>query len=97
MIDAIASAPSSPSPRTPDREALRDAATAFEAAFLAEMLGHAGVGGTPDSFGGGAGEDAFSSLLTQEHARLLAEKGGLGLADAIEASLAQRYGLPGEG
>lgn len=92
MIDPIAPPTSAQSPRTPDRETLREAATAFEAAFLAEMLGHAGVGSTPDSFGGGAGEDAFASLLTREHARLLAEKGGLGLADVIEAALAQRYG-----
>ena len=68
MIDGIATTPSAPAPQAPDRKTLRDAAVAIEAAFLTEMLGHAGVGGTPDSFGGGAGEDAFSSLLPRAHA-----------------------------
>lgn len=70
-------------------EALRRTATAFEAAFLAEMLGHAGLGQTPAGFGGGPGEEAFASLLVREQARLMAEAGGVGVAEAVFAALAK--------
>lgn len=81
-----------PVPATPTRQpepdrALRDKAEAFEAIFLAEMLKHGGINATPASAGGGAGEDAFASFLTDEYARLLAARGGLGLADQIFAAL----------
>ena len=48
----------------------------------------------PDAFGGGAGEDAFSSLLTQEYGRLLAERGGIGLAEQVFELLKQRSVAP---
>jgi peptidoglycan hydrolase FlgJ len=72
-----------------DTEA-RDAAQAFEAAFLSEMLKYTGLNANPDSFGGGAGEEAFASLLTDEYAKLLAERGGIGLAEQIFEVLKQR-------
>lgn len=64
-------------------EDLREAAAAFEAQFLAEMLEHAGFGKPRATFGGGPGEDAFASLLVREHARLLTERGGIGLAERL--------------
>jgi peptidoglycan hydrolase FlgJ len=66
-----------------DDAALLQAAQAFEASFLAEMLKNSGMNEMPTSFGGGAGEDAFGSLLTSEYARLLSERGGLGLSEQI--------------
>jgi Rod binding domain-containing protein len=76
--------PSPPAPTSPDPErAALETAQAFEAAFLAEMLKHSGVNRTPEATGGGAGEDAFSSFLTGEYSRLLAERGGVGLAEQI--------------
>jgi Rod binding domain-containing protein len=72
-----------------DAEA-RDAAQAFEAAFLSEMLKYTGLNANPDSFGGGAGEEAFASLLTDEYAKLLAERGGIGLAEQVFEVLKQR-------
>lgn len=75
------------------RVILKESAIAFEASFLAEMLKHTGLGKSRDSFGGGAGEDAFSSLLVFEQAKLLAERGGIGLAEHIFESLAKREGL----
>jgi peptidoglycan hydrolase FlgJ len=68
---------------------LHAAAEAFEATFLAEMLSHTGLNAMPAGFGGGAGEEAFSSLLTERHARLLAERGGIGLAERIFEVLKQ--------
>jgi flagellar protein FlgJ len=74
--------------------ALRRVAQDLEAAFLAEMLKHSGLGGRADGFGGGfgggAGEAQFASFLTQEHARLLAERGGIGLAEGIFRALLAR-------
>ncbi len=64
-------------------EPLREAAKALEASFLAEMLAHAGLGETSEAFGGGPGEDAFASLLVREQARLLSERGGIGLAEKL--------------
>ena len=55
----------------------------LEAQFLAEMLKSGGVGQGRESFGGGAGEDQFSSFLTQEYATAAVEAGGIGLSEAI--------------
>ena len=71
---------------------LRQAARAFEAAFLAEMLRHTGLGRMPETFNGGPGEAAFSGTLVQEYANRLAGSGGLGLAEQIYRSLAGREG-----
>ena len=68
---------------------IRRAAESFEAAFLAEMLQHAGLNAMPASFGGGAGEQAFASLLTEQYARLLTERGGIGLAEQVFGILKQ--------
>jgi len=67
--------------------ALREAATALEAAFLAEMLRGAGLGAPRGAFGGGAGEEQFSSFLASAHARALADRGGIGLAEALFRAL----------
>ena len=45
---------------------------------------------TSATFGGGAGEEAFASLLTDEYARLLAERGGIGLAEQVFELLKER-------
>jgi peptidoglycan hydrolase FlgJ len=73
----------------PERQA-RAAAEAFEAAFLAEMLKYSGINAMPSGFGGGAGEEAFASFLTEEYARLLAERGGIGIAEQVFGLLQQR-------
>jgi peptidoglycan hydrolase FlgJ len=71
-------------PETPAEDrAAHAAARAFEAAYLAEMLKYTGVNSLPSGFGGGAGEEAFASFLTQEYARLMAERGGIGIAERV--------------
>ena len=99
MIDPplLPGAPAPPAPDAPDAgsaspDRIREVARAFEAAFLAEMLSHAGLGRTPEAFGGGAGETAFASLLVREQARLLSDSGGVGLSEAIVRSLIARSG-----
>ena len=56
----------------------------LEAAFLGEMLGHAGMDADAEgSFGGGLGEAQFASFLRQEQAKMMVEKGGIGLSEAL--------------
>ena len=69
---------------------LRDAAQKLEATFLAEMLKAAGVGAPRETFGGGAGEDQFSSFLVQAQAEEMVAAGGIGLAEALFDALTER-------
>lgn len=71
---------------------LREVAQDLEAAFLAEMLKHAGFGEARDeeSFGGGIGEEQITSMLRNEHASAISAQGGLGLAESIFQSLVRR-------
>jgi peptidoglycan hydrolase FlgJ len=72
----------------PDRrEAMMAKAQELEASFLAEMLGHAGLGEAPETFGGGHGEDQFGSFLKEEQAKLMVQRGGIGLAELIFKSM----------
>ncbi|MCU0899974.1 MAG: rod-binding protein [Cypionkella sp.] len=79
--------PPAPAGRDIDRGKLLETAKDLEVAFLSEMLAHAGLGESPDGFGGGAGEDQFASFLRHEHAKQLVDRGGIGLAQSIFESL----------
>ncbi|PYE84566.1 rod-binding protein [Pseudoroseicyclus aestuarii] len=70
-----------------DRAAMRAAAEGLETLFLAEMLKTAGLGKTPDSFGGGVGEDQFASFLTEAQAGRIVAAGGIGLAESLFNSM----------
>ena len=48
--------------RAEEEAALRAKAAEFETTFLAEMLGHAGLGEVSSNFGGGIGEEQLSAL-----------------------------------
>ncbi|KEJ97161.1 rod-binding protein [Pseudosulfitobacter pseudonitzschiae] len=69
---------------------LRAVADQLEAGFLAEMLKSAGFGQARDSFGGGAGEDQFSSFLIQAQAEKMVAAGGIGLSEAVFEALKGR-------
>lgn len=77
-------------PSATREERLRQASLELEASFLAEMLKSAGFGEPRESFGGGAGEEGFASLLRQEQAMAMAQAGGFGLAEHIFESLKAR-------
>lgn len=62
----------------------------LEAAFLGEMLGHAGLGSGEGDFAGGIGEEQFASFLRNEQARMMVKQGGIGLAEQIFRSLESR-------
>ena len=63
--------------------ALMVAAKKLETAFLAEMLKSAGLGKARTAFGGGTGEDQFSSFLVDAQAEQMVEAGGIGLAENL--------------
>lgn len=67
--------------------ALEEAAHAFEAAFLAEMLRHSGLGESPEAMGGGPGEAQFAGLLVDAQAREMVRAGGMGLAEYLVTEL----------
>lgn len=69
---------------------LRAVAQKLEAAFLSEMLKAAGVGKTPDSFGGGAGEEHFASFLRDAQASEMVRAGGIGLAESLFQALKEK-------
>ncbi len=79
--------------RSARAQELREVAKAFEASFLSEMLKASGLGKSRSEFGGGAGEDAFASMMVDEQARLMVERGGIGLSESIFQSLwAREFG-----
>jgi peptidoglycan hydrolase FlgJ len=71
-------------------DALRRQAKALEAAFLSEMLSHTGLDAASDNFGGGIGEDQFGSFLREEQAKLMVERGGIGLGESLFRALTER-------
>ncbi|MEL6920296.1 MAG: rod-binding protein [Pseudomonadota bacterium] len=89
MIPTLSTEQPAPLP-TPQDTALRQAAQKLEATFLAEMLKSAGLGESPDTFGGGSGEDQFASFLVQAQAEEMVKAGGIGLAESIYESLKER-------
>lgn len=77
-------------PLAPNRQQqLMTKAQELEATFLSEMLGYSGMSELQGEFGGGQGEEQFTSFLRQEQAKLIVEKGGLGLAELIFKSMTE--------
>ncbi len=70
----------------PDR-AVWNAAQELEVSFLSEMLKAAGFGEAREAFGGGAGEEQFSSFLREAQAREMVKAGGIGLAEQFFQAL----------
>ena len=68
-------------------ENLRHLSRELEAQFIAEMLKGAGLGEVPEEFGGGIGEEQFTSFLREQQALAMTNAGGFGLAEAIFRSL----------
>jgi len=66
---------------------LREAAMAFEAIYLAEMLTSMGVAREPETFGGGFGAEAFRSFLNEAYAERFVRRGGTGIAEMVYRQL----------
>ncbi len=62
----------------------REAAEAFEAIFLAQVLDHMFRGiKTSGPFGGGFSEGIYRSMMNEEVAKSISRSGGVGIADAV--------------
>ena len=66
---------------------LRTKVEALEAAFLAEMLRHSGLGEQESRFGGGIGETQVTSFLREAQAKAIVDAGGIGLAEMLMRSM----------
>lgn len=77
-------------PRPAPTDPLRAVAQELEATFLSEMLKSAGLGEPSKSFGGGIGEEQFSSFLRDAQAREMVRAGGVGLAESLYHALKER-------
>ena len=77
-------------PQSERNAELWDLAQQLEASFLSEMLKSAGFGAAREALGGGVGEEQFASLLRDEHARALVDRGGIGLAQNLFEALKDR-------
>jgi len=76
-----------PLPMDQRRQELWVKAQAMEASFLAEMLRHAGFSSPSEGFDGGMGEEQFASFLRDGQAKVMAQAGGIGLAEKVFESL----------
>jgi Rod binding domain-containing protein len=60
----------------------------YEGVFLSQMVSHMSEGvGVDPLFGGGVGEETMKSLLTNEYGKMMAARGGIGLAAAMKKQL----------
>ena len=76
------------------RAAIKKTATDFEASFLTQMLGQMFDGvETPAPFGGGEGEAAYKSFLTEAYAKQMAKGGGVGIANVVQREMLKMQGL----
>ncbi len=74
--------------RSNDPAIARAAAEEFEAFFLSQVLDSMFKGIKSDGmFGGGHGEAVYRPMMMQEYGKLIAERGGIGLADAVMREL----------
>lgn len=69
---------------------LHEAAKDIEASFVAEMLKSAGVGKVSEEWGGGIGEEQFSSFLIELQAEQIVNGGGFGLAEKIYENMKEQ-------
>ena len=91
MTTAIATAPPVPAPAAGGAGgpgAVRQAAEAFEATFLTQVLAglFQGLGGGALGVDGPEGE-MFGGLLAEEYAKLISRSGGIGLADQVRREM----------
>lgn len=76
------------------RAAIAKTARDFEASFLSSMLSEMFEGTEVSApFGGGEGETAFRSFLTDAMAKDMAKSGGVGVAASVQREMLRMQGL----
>ena len=82
QLNVVASLP--PPPRTPQQIKTRAAAEDFEAMVIAQMFSYMTAGIKTDGpFSGGSSEGIYRSMLNEQYGKIIAKRGGIGIADAI--------------
>ncbi|MEO0031146.1 MAG: hypothetical protein RIS94_904 [Pseudomonadota bacterium] len=78
-------------PLAPERAKLREAAQAFEAIFVRQMLASARAAdfGGKAMLGDDQGDQTFTQMRDERFAQIASESGAFGLARQIEAQLAR--------
>jgi Rod binding domain-containing protein len=75
-----------------------ESAKEFEAVFATEMMKPMFEGIKPDKeFGGGKGEEIFQGMMLDQYGKIMADRGGLGIADAVKAELIRLQAQKGQG
>ena len=71
------------------------AAKEFESVFISQFLGSMFEGISTDGpTGGGQGEEMFRSLLIDQYGQALEQRGGFGLAAAVQRQLLKHQEVP---
>lgn len=71
-----------------DMQAIEKAAQDFEAMFITEMMKPMFEGIKPDPmFGGGKGEEMFQGIMLEEYGKVMAARGGVGIAEHVKAEM----------
>ena len=79
---------------SPEQTRLHQAAQAFEAIFVRQMLASARQSNFGDDlWGDDHGQDTFTAMRDERFADLTAQSGALGLAQRVETDLAPRIGV----
>ena len=93
-LAAYTSSAALPTATPAQRARVEKTAQAFEASFLSSMLSPMFEGTDPQApFGGGAGEGAFRSFMTDAMAKSIAKHGGVGLARPVAQEMLKLQGL----
>ena len=92
---APGAAPATPTPaEIAKRAAIAKASKDFESSFLSVMLGQMFKDvNTSAPFGGGPGEDAFKSFMSDAMAKQMVKAGGIGLASTVQKEMLKLQGL----
>ena len=91
---SITSRPTLPVATAAQRARVEKTAQSFEASFLSSMFGQMFEGtDVSEPFGGGAGESAFRSFMTDAMGKSMAAHGGIGLARSVTAEMLKMQGL----
>lgn len=86
-------APALPAASPEQQAKITKVARDFETAFLEVMMGQMFSTVDMGSFGGGQGEAAFKSFLTDAFAKQMAARGGVGLSNQLSHELLKLQGL----
>jgi flagellar protein FlgJ len=89
------SAPVKPPAAGGNAAAAGKAAKEFESVFISQFLGSMFAGISTDGpTGGGEGEEMFRSLMIDQYGKSIVQRGGFGLADAVQRQLLKHQEVP---